>query len=161
MTTDQLNEGLETQQSVKEIPNGMDGVSLLTDSNLNPYKSLTPIIITPLSINILEQLQQRTENDSNMITSLPSGAMISPSLLQVDKPKNLSPEEKRQRRLWRNRLAAKECRKKKKLYIHDMEGTIKRLTNENLNLRNQVNELKAQVAALPKLETLNAQLGSD
>lgn len=144
-----------------------------TDSEINAYKSMneiTPIFIAPLPIDIIQQLQRNNSISNNIITSLPTATTsnVSPALQQEVKSTILTPEEKRQRRLWRNRVAAKECRKKKKLYIHDMEGTIERLTKENDDLRKQVDELKAKMSNLPildenyrlikEVEKLNAQL---
>jgi hypothetical protein len=129
-------------------------------------KTVNPLIITPLNVsnlpaNILERLQQQE--------TLTSENIVMPSLLLSEKPSNLTADQRRQRRLWRNRLAAKECRKKKKLYIHDMEGTIQRLESENSTLRKQVNDLREKVAAINPLdenyrlmkqvEELNAKLG--
>ncbi|KAI0234520.1 X-box-binding protein 1 [Massospora cicadina] len=58
---------------------------------------------------------------------------------------NLPPEEKRQRRLQRNRVAAKECRKKKKEYVESMEVKLKALELQNSKLDLQVKELEVQL----------------
>ncbi|CAO3615127.1 unnamed protein product [Mucor hiemalis] len=94
------------------------------------------------------------------------------------KSKILSPDERRQRRLLRNRLAAKDCRKKKKEYILQMEETITRLESQRAELRKEVSHLKDQIAFLPagdqqgmmnsednyklmkEVEKLNAKLGN-
>lgn len=58
---------------------------------------------------------------------------------------NLPPEEKRQRRLQRNRVAAKECRKKKKEYVEKMEKKLAMLELQNTTLRSQLQELEAKL----------------
>ncbi|KAI8144950.1 hypothetical protein BJV82DRAFT_577778 [Fennellomyces sp. T-0311] len=84
--------------------------------------------------------------------------------------RNMSNDERRQRRLLRNRMAAKECRKKKKQYIQDMEDKIKHLEEENARLHKQVDELNAKMALgvmqnssesyrlMKEVEELNAKL---
>ncbi|CAJ0769368.1 10046_t:CDS:2, partial [Entrophospora sp. SA101] len=52
--------------------------------------------------------------------------------------------EKRQRRLYRNRIAAKECRRKKKAYVADLEEKATHLEEENVKLRKELEELKAK-----------------
>lgn len=115
---------------------------------------VNPLIITPLSManlptNILEQLQQ--QDSTNTLTE----NVVMPSLLLTEKSNNLTADQRRQRRLWRNRLAAKECRIKKKNYVIDMEGTIQRLESENSRLRKQVNDLKEKVAAINEISALD------
>ncbi|KNC96275.1 uncharacterized protein SPPG_08427 [Spizellomyces punctatus DAOM BR117] len=59
--------------------------------------------------------------------------------------RSLSQEERRQRRLMRNRIAAKECRQKKKTYVMELEQRIKELEDENDDLRHENEELKSQL----------------
>ncbi|ORY92304.1 hypothetical protein BCR43DRAFT_498143 [Syncephalastrum racemosum] len=90
---------------------------------------------------------------------------------QKNSYRSLSNDERRQRRLLRNRMAAKECRKKKKQYIQEMEDKILHLEEENTRLKNQVEELNAKLALgaiqgtsesyrlMKEVEELNAKLG--
>ncbi|CAO3686539.1 unnamed protein product [Umbelopsis ramanniana] len=83
----------------------------------------------------------------------------------------LTDDERRQRRLLRNRMAAKECRKKKKNYVQGMEEKIARLEEENLRLRKEVEDANAKLALdsmqegsesyrlMKEVEELNAKLG--
>lgn len=156
---------------------------------------ITPLNMSNLPVNILQHLQQ--QNLGNVITSFPTTAhhnhnsdentptlipsttthSIAASLLDNNKAnnKNLTADERRQRRLWRNRVAAKECRKKKKLYVHELEETITRLESENSALRKQVDDLKIKMAKkdqeqqpspmenfklMKQVEELNAKLGN-
>ena len=78
-------------------------------------------------------------------------------------------EERRQRRLLRNRVAAKECRKKKKAYVTELQDTCARLQEENSRLYKEVEELNAKltlgamridenVRLIKEVEELNAKL---
>ncbi|KAI7907662.1 uncharacterized protein BX663DRAFT_491611 [Cokeromyces recurvatus] len=112
-----------------------------------------PPVITTINFtsDIIQQIQQQPLYMHDL------GSIFTASLTQFKKERNdaviTSPllleksteEEKRQLRLLRNRVAAKECRKKKKLYIHKMEGTIIKLQDENLELRRQVKELREKL----------------
>ncbi|CAG8707451.1 2847_t:CDS:1 [Cetraspora pellucida] len=60
--------------------------------------------------------------------------------------RNLSSDERRQRRLLRNRVAAKECRRKKKAYVADLEEKVTRLEEENIRLHKEVEELNSKLA---------------
>lgn len=157
---------------------------------------ITPLNIHNLPANILQHLQQ--QNLGNVITSFataqhsdekiptlippnsttPTSTSTASSLLDTnDKSinKNLTADERRQRRLWRNRVAAKECRKKKKQYVQELEETITRLESENSALRKQVEDIKIKVAKkdqeqqpsplenfklMKQVEELNAKLGN-
>ncbi|SAM04429.1 hypothetical protein [Absidia glauca] len=79
----------------------------------------------------------------NLTTVLPAYTTEDPALHEPSQPlshppRNMSNDERRQRRLLRNRVAAKECRKKKKHYIQTMEEKVARLEKENAALRRQV-----------------------
>ncbi|CEP19433.1 hypothetical protein [Parasitella parasitica] len=152
---------------------------------------ITPLNISNLPASILQHLQQ--QNLGNVITSFAtthednhhsdeSTPTLIPSttaanLLDSSKAnnKNLTADERRQRRLWRNRVAAKECRKKKKLYVHELKETISRLEGENSALRKQVDDIKMKLAKrdqeqqpspmenfklMKQVEELNAKLGN-
>ncbi|RKP09993.1 hypothetical protein THASP1DRAFT_22231 [Thamnocephalis sphaerospora] len=58
---------------------------------------------------------------------------------------HLTPDERRRRRLERNRLAARECRQKKKVYVQELEDRVERAESENRRLRKEVEELNAKL----------------
>jgi hypothetical protein len=83
----------------------------------------------------------------NLTTVLPAYTTEEPALHEPTQSSTLSHppynrtmsnDERRQRRLLRNRVAAKECRKKKKHYIQTLEEKVARLEKENAALRRQV-----------------------
>ncbi|KAJ2451726.1 hypothetical protein GGF42_004193 [Coemansia sp. RSA 2424] len=59
--------------------------------------------------------------------------------------RHLTTDERRARRLQRNRLAAKECRQKKKAYINNLESQVCDLQEENSQLRKEIKELNAKL----------------
>ncbi|KAF9408962.1 hypothetical protein BGZ94_002130 [Podila epigama] len=82
---------------------------------------------------------------------------------------NATNEERRQRRLYRNRVAAKECRKKKKAMVQELQETCAFLKEENARLRKEIEELNAKltlgamradenVRLIKEVEELNAKL---
>ncbi|KAI8645985.1 hypothetical protein BD408DRAFT_429146 [Parasitella parasitica] len=148
---------------------------------------ITPLNISNLPASILQHLHQ--QNLGNVITSFTTAhddshdsdestptlipSIAAASLIDTNKVnnKNLTADERRQRRLWRNRVAAKECRKKKKLYVHELKETISRLENENLALLKQADDIKMKLAKkdqeqhenfklMKQVEELNAKLGN-
>ncbi|KAG0321775.1 hypothetical protein BGZ97_010454 [Linnemannia gamsii] len=83
--------------------------------------------------------------------------------------RNMTNDERRQRRLLRNRVAAKECRKKKKAYVNELQDTCTRLQEENARLLRENEELNAKltlgamridenVRLIKEVEELNAKL---
>lgn len=58
---------------------------------------------------------------------------------------HMTPEERRRRRLERNRLAARECRQKKKVYVQELEDRMERMESENRRLRKEIEELNAKL----------------
>ncbi|GAA5806249.1 hypothetical protein EDC94DRAFT_588357 [Helicostylum pulchrum] len=131
---------------------------------------ISPIHMANLPLSILEHIQQHA---NSVITSLPNSSIttITPNDMDYhqtitssnnltstpdnnntktdEKAKGLTADEKRQRRLLRNRLAAKDCRKKKKEYIKQMEQTITRLEKEKEELNDKIVELKANATLIP------------
>ncbi|KAI8368448.1 hypothetical protein EDC96DRAFT_574300 [Choanephora cucurbitarum] len=168
---------------------GHPDLANLTASSL-AQAMVSPIAVPALATNLLQQLQQ----GGNIITALPGpppqiphhphpisntsasssvpdltdGGMVAGS--KRVNSRSLSNDERRQRRLLRNRVAAKECRKKKKQHIHEMEEKIEKLEKENANLTKEVEELKAKLSLgamqgpegyrlMKEVEELNAKLG--
>lgn len=83
--------------------------------------------------------------------------------------RNMTNDERRQRRLLRNRVAAKECRKKKKAYVNELQDTCARLQEENARLLRENEELNAKITLgamridenvrlIKEVEELNAKL---
>ncbi|KAI7908279.1 uncharacterized protein BX663DRAFT_493648 [Cokeromyces recurvatus] len=170
-------------------------LSNLTASSL-AQAMVSPIPVPSLASNFFQQFQQ----SGNVITALPGPppqmSHPAPTALQPNNgapaavavaaapngplteegakrpnTRSLSNDERRQRRLLRNRVAAKECRKKKKQHIQDMEEKIVRLEEENAKLVKEVEELKEKLSSLnsmqgsesyrlmKEVEELNAKLG--
>ncbi|KAF7722274.1 hypothetical protein EC973_003494 [Apophysomyces ossiformis] len=141
----------------------------LTASSL-AQAMVSPMAVPGLTSNLLQQLQ------GNVITALPGPPPTQPTQESVDDNKrtnvrNMTNDERRQRRLLRNRVAAKECRKKKKQYIQEMEEKISRLEEENARLHKQIEDLNTKLAMgtlhqgsesyrlMKEVEELNAKLG--
>lgn len=61
---------------------------------------------------------------------------------------------KKSRRLIKNRVAAKECRRKKKQYIRDVEGKIELLEQTNKSLLEEIDELKKKLAAATSVPSI-------
>nr|XP_039266801.1 cyclic AMP-dependent transcription factor ATF-7-like isoform X3 [Styela clava] len=63
----------------------------------------------------------------------------------------LDPDQKRMRFLERNRAAASRCRAKKKQWVNGLESKAKELCSSNVNLQNEVANLREEVAKLKQL----------
>ncbi|KAI9025262.1 hypothetical protein CLU79DRAFT_744758 [Phycomyces nitens] len=149
----------------------------LTASSL-AQAMVSPMTVSGLASSLLQQLHAGL-----IITALPGPTPIThitPTTMDDtasddEDPKrgnirSMSNDERRQRRLLRNRVAAKECRKKKKQYIQEMEDKIRRLEEENVRLHKQVAEIHAKLTLgslhtnegyrlMKEVEELNAKLG--
>ncbi|XP_018124541.1 cAMP-responsive element modulator isoform X2 [Xenopus laevis] len=75
-------------------------------------------------------------------SSLPQAVVVTPSTNNLDNPPMMAEEttRKRELRLFKNREAARECRKKKKEYVKCLENRVAVLENQNKTL---IEELKA------------------
>lgn len=186
-----LNKSLDGHMEIDE-QECRQQTSSFTGSNLH-QSIISPIHMANLPLNILEHIQQHANNTGNVITSLPSSTISPEALIHQsinsnkaaadnkksdEKSKGLTADERRQRRLLRNRLAAKDCRKKKKEYIKQMEERIHQLESEKVELSEKISELKAKVSNIPsateqmmmnnddnyklmkEVEELNAKLGN-
>ncbi|KAH8552236.1 hypothetical protein BGW37DRAFT_411677, partial [Umbelopsis sp. PMI_123] len=148
----------------------------LTASSL-AQAMVSPIAVPALTSSLLQSLQ-----GGSVITSLPGPPHLTGNLRadgtgEVDggdkrtsSTRNLTNDERRQRRLYRNRVAAKECRKKKKASIQNMEERVHQLEEENENLRKELDEINAKLSMgamqgsdsyrlMKEVEELNAKLG--
>ncbi|RIA84635.1 hypothetical protein C1645_783718 [Glomus cerebriforme] len=84
---------------------------------------------------------------TNVVSSPPSP---SPSTSTSSSSKSLRgtkvlSDDKRVQRLVRNRIAARECRERKKAYISSLESKASRLEDDNLILRKKVQELETKL----------------
>eukprot|EP00128_Syssomonas_multiformis_P010133 Colp12_sorted_trinity150504_noHs@24877 len=60
--------------------------------------------------------------------------------------------EKRTKRLERNRLAAKQCRQKKKQYVRSLEQKVRELEVKNATLMQELQKCQAIMASLPGVQ---------
>lgn len=174
----------QQQQLIQNYVQQGHDLANLTASSL-AQAMVSPIAVPSLASNLLQQLQQ----GGNVITALPGPPQLPQTGASPLHPhngnasplseegvtkraggRNMSNDERRQRRLLRNRVAAKECRKKKKQHIHEMEEKIVKLEEENAALIKEVEELKTKLSLGPmqgsegyrlmkEVEELNAKLG--
>ncbi|CAM0135495.1 X-box-binding protein 1 [Umbelopsis sp. WA50703] len=151
----------EQQQQLLQTYAQASGQDLahLTASSL-AQAMVSPIAVPGLTTSLLQSLQ-----GGSVITSLPGPPHLTGNIRhdgtgeddsdkRVNSSRNLTNDERRQRRLFRNRVAAKECRKKKKASIQNMEERIAQLQEENERLQKELEEVNAKV-------TLGAMQGSD
>lgn len=168
----------EQQQQLLQTYAQASGQDLahLTASSL-AQAMVSPIAVPGLTSSLLQSLQ-----GGSVITSLPGPPHLSGNLRadgtgdvdggdkRTSSTRNLTNDERRQRRLYRNRVAAKECRKKKKASIQSMEERVHQLEEENDNLRKELDEINAKLAMgsmqgsdsyrlMKEVEELNAKLG--
>jgi len=99
--------------------------------------------IRPQSPNAVGTLDKET------LSSVSSIAKLDEMVKSVQQERELTKDEqtqlKKHRRLIRNRESAQLSRQKKKQYVSDLEERIRRLENENMNLKNEVSQLKSQL----------------
>ncbi|KAJ2714025.1 hypothetical protein H4R19_001943 [Coemansia spiralis] len=89
-----------------------------------------------------------TDGDDDEMHLAPGGMPMTPDAPGSGRPgslRHLTADERRARRLQRNRLAAKECRQKKKVYIQTLEDHVSQLQDENSRLRKEISELNAKL----------------
>ncbi|KAG1462260.1 hypothetical protein G6F56_005555 [Rhizopus delemar] len=133
--------------------------------------SLAQAMVAPIQVPNLTSNLLQFQNGA-VITALPGPPHPIPPTDENKRQntRNMSNDERRQRRLLRNRQAAKECRKKKKQHIHEMEEKIVHLEQQNALLVKELDELKNKltIAAMQgtegyrlmkEVEELNAKLG--
>ncbi|KAI8981780.1 hypothetical protein BDF20DRAFT_834461 [Mycotypha africana] len=139
----QQSQQQQQQQSEEQSHHPQTQTSPSTSSRTSPDTSPQPPQLIPVSgsptITTIATVTTTANNNTNNDKQRPN-------------TRSLSNDEKRQRRLLRNRVAAKECRKKKKQHIQDMEQKILQLEDENKKLKDQVDELRAKLG-LPSLAT--------
>ncbi|KAJ1857029.1 hypothetical protein GGH12_001826 [Coemansia sp. RSA 1822] len=106
---------------------------------------------TPARRNQADASPSSDENDENDENDGPvdeDGMPLTPGAPGSGRPgslRHLTTDERRARRLQRNRLAAKECRQKKKAYIQNLEDQVSALQDDNAQLRKTIEELNAKL----------------
>ncbi|CAG8562442.1 1391_t:CDS:1 [Acaulospora morrowiae] len=164
---------LSTVATVQAVDNShhhfTDNLSAAT-SLANSVSS--PIAVAPLSSSQQSGVSEMTPN-ANMVDFL-SNAATATTQVQVQTQgqlqdtnssgkrnstsRNLSNDERRQRRLLRNRVAAKECRRKKKAYVADLEEKVTRLEEENIRLQREIEELSSKTSQLEECARLQKEV---
>ncbi|CAG8776332.1 28033_t:CDS:1 [Gigaspora margarita] len=91
---------------------------------------------------ILQQLSVQTNSHS-----IPT--LHYPITNQQIKTQAVSEEERHRRRLERNRIAARQCRERKKAYVTNLETRVTRLEEENSRLRQQLGNLQTKLSYCP------------
>ncbi|CAG8528313.1 16972_t:CDS:2, partial [Racocetra fulgida] len=108
--------------------------NLITDMNV--IQQAQPIIQQQLSVPV--------QTNSH---SLPT--LHYPITNQPIKTQAVSEEERHRRRLERNRIAARQCRERKKAYVTNLETRVTRLEEENSRLRQQLGNLQTKLSYCP------------
>ena len=167
-------------------PSNQATLEQLTSSALANVLAQAPLVASSLHSNLQLQQQHEQQHEDQQeavhsilatvpATSADNGSGDSSSEHDDDdgpgkrSSRNMTNEERRQRRLLRNRVAAKECRKKKKAYVTELQDTCARLQEENSRLYKEVEELNAKltlgamridenVRLIKEVEELNAKL---
>ncbi|KAJ1797972.1 hypothetical protein LPJ59_002800 [Coemansia sp. RSA 2399] len=88
------------------------------------------------------------DDDDDGLLDTENGMPLTPDAPGSGRPgslRHLTADERRARRLQRNRLAAKECRQKKKAYITNLEDQVHDLSEENSRLHKEIEELNAKL----------------
>ncbi|KAJ2356026.1 hypothetical protein IWW50_002966 [Coemansia erecta] len=94
------------------------------------------------------QLDMSSDENEDDLLMDEDGLPMTPGAPGSGRPgslRNLTADQRRARRLQRNRLAAKECRQKKKAYIQNLEDQVSSLQDENSLLRKEIEELNAKL----------------
>ncbi|KAF9080916.1 hypothetical protein BGX29_005456 [Mortierella sp. GBA35] len=169
-------------------PNNQATLEQLTSSALANVLAHSPLAVSSLHSNLQLQHQHQQEDQEQqdavqgILASMPAtaeSATANESASSQDEDdtlsgkrtssRNMTNDERRQRRLLRNRVAAKECRKKKKAYVTELQDTCARLQEENARLLRENEELNAKltlgamridenVRLIKEVEELNAKL---
>ncbi|KAJ2788410.1 hypothetical protein H4R20_007383 [Coemansia guatemalensis] len=108
-----------------------------------------------------ERYTSDSENDDNPLSS--NGMPLTPDAPGSGRPgslRHLTTDERRARRLQRNRLAAKECRQKKKAYIQNLEEQVDAIQEENGRLRKENSRLRKENEELGAKLTLSGMRAS-
>ncbi|ORY04924.1 hypothetical protein K493DRAFT_345336 [Basidiobolus meristosporus CBS 931.73] len=132
--------------SMANMTSSLPSAASTTVSLPNPMlTNTTPTVSLPRPIPMLGQESNGEPGGSTLLES--STEEINPASGLGSSSRGLSSDERKQRRLMRNRLAAKECRKKKKAYVTELEDKAQRLENENIRLKQEVEKLVAKLGS--------------
>ncbi|CAG8469264.1 9455_t:CDS:1 [Paraglomus brasilianum] len=110
--------------------------------------ALTNNVISSQSQGIPANMDEFLQNAAAVVQAAQAQQVqpeASPGSKRNTSLRNLTNDERRQRRLLRNRVAAKECRRKKKAYVAELEEKVARLETENSRLQKLVEELNAKI----------------
>ncbi|XP_076328278.1 cyclic AMP-dependent transcription factor ATF-1-like [Tachypleus tridentatus] len=129
-------DGPKELQTITIPASGIDAMGTVLQCSLGPDGQF--FVQEPLSAEGFETYQFTTEA-SGLTSELQQGViMATPSIVQPQEHVGMM-SQKREKRLLKNREAAKECRRKKKEYIKCLENRIAVLENQNEAL---IEELK-------------------
>jgi hypothetical protein len=124
--------------------------SVIKNVKVVPSSSNTSSSATKKVVSSLPSTSSSTDvEDVKVISSL----SITPSCAN-----STSPVDKRFQRLERNRLAARECRERRKAYILNLENKTNRLEDDNLILRQKIQELTAKLELMQYINQDNIRL---
>ncbi|GET02160.1 cyclic AMP-responsive element-binding protein 5 isoform X2 [Rhizophagus clarus] len=164
------------QQVAKVIPSSSD-TSPSTDANVAKVlstgaKGISSSSSSSTNVKVVND-EKNVSSSSNTPTDVKDAKIVSSSpntstnvkdvnvvLTSSNTPSciNSSTPDKRFQRLERNRLAARECRERRKAYILNLENKTKLLeyiNQDNVRLENLVNELKKKITEQAKDGTTN------
>ncbi|CAG8642746.1 14559_t:CDS:2, partial [Racocetra fulgida] len=125
--------------------------NVLPPPNPTSNNNIHPPHLPPL--NLPKKLENQPQSHTSSTSSSPEPTshchQVQPSENNNDEDNETKRvktlEEKRAIRLERNRIAAKECRERKKAYVLNLERRATQMEKENSVLRKRVHELKAQL----------------
>ncbi|KAI8059341.1 hypothetical protein BC940DRAFT_313766 [Gongronella butleri] len=102
--------------------------------------------------HLLEKPQQTTIGTSAATHASHAPPSASSSISsQATSPGGRGEEQKRQRNLEKNRIAAYKCRQRKKEWLHQLQQNVDALTSENEQLQQQVMALREEIVNLKTL----------
>ncbi|GBB96941.1 hypothetical protein RclHR1_02880007 [Rhizophagus clarus] len=142
----------------KVLSTGAKGISSSSSSStnvkvVNDEKNVSSSSNTPTDVK-----------DAKIVSSSPNTSTnvkdVNVVLTSSNTPSciNSSTPDKRFQRLERNRLAARECRERRKAYILNLENKTSRLEDDNLILRQKVQELSTKLELLEYINQDNVRL---
>ncbi|CAH1758249.1 16516_t:CDS:10 [Entrophospora sp. SA101] len=115
----------------------------------NPPPQLTLLSnVGGKSQSLLQHLPIPLQTHSQPTLNHPQQQQHEPTI-QTNSQSTILEEERQKRRLERNRIAARQCRERKKVYVANLESKVTRLEDENLYLREQLAELNTRLQYSP------------
>ncbi|XP_013786891.1 cyclic AMP-dependent transcription factor ATF-1-like [Limulus polyphemus] len=132
-------DGLEEVQTITMPASEIDATGTVLQYTLGPDGQF--FVQAPVSGEGFETYQFSTETSGQTTELQQSVIMATPSIVQPQEHLG-GMSQKREKRLLKNREAAKECRRKKKEYIKCLENRIAVLENQNEALIEELKTLK-------------------